>query len=100
MEILKHVSCFMDSESPPTKMYDFFPLTKRISVNLGGDPLSFVSVRLSFRNPESVVLRIQQLQDWTMSETAEVVIHSSLPHFQVMHSPSLGTNLVFIIFSS
>lgn len=61
MEMLKHVSCFMDSESPSTKMYDFFPVTKRISVNLGCDPLSFVLVRLSFRTPESVMLRIQQL---------------------------------------
>lgn len=100
MEMLKRVSCFTDSESPSTKMYDIFPFIKRISVNLGGGPLSFVSARLLFGTFESVVLRIQQLQDWTMPEIVKVVIHSTLPPFQVMHTPSLGTNLVFIIFSS
>ena len=100
MEMLKHVPCFTDSESPSTKMYDFFPLTKRISVNMGCGPLSFVSARLPFGIPVSAVLRIQQLQDWTMSETIEVVILSSLPPFQVMHTSSLGTNLAFIIFFS
>ena len=39
MEMLRRVPCFTDAESPSTKMSDFFPLTKRISVNLGGEPL-------------------------------------------------------------
>ena len=43
MEMLKHVSCFTDAEPPSTKISDFFPLTKRISMNLGGDPPTFVS---------------------------------------------------------
>lgn len=61
MEMLKHVPCFTDVEPPSTKMSDFFPLTKRISVNLGGDPPSFVSTKLLFGTPESAVARIQQL---------------------------------------
>lgn len=39
IEMLKRVSCFTNDEAPFTKMSDFFPLTKRISVNMGGDPL-------------------------------------------------------------
>lgn len=51
MEMLKHISCFTDAEPPFTKMSDFFPLTKRISVDLGGDPPFFVSARLPFGMP-------------------------------------------------
>lgn len=61
METLKRMSCFTDVELPSTKMLDFFPLTKRISVNLGGDPPIFVSTRLPFGTPESTISRIQQL---------------------------------------
>ena len=61
MEILKRVPCFTNAESPSTKRSDFFPLIKGISVNLGGDPPTFVSARLPFGNPESVESRIQQL---------------------------------------
>lgn len=43
MEMLKHMPCFTDSESPSIKMSDFFPSTKRIFVNLSGDPPFFVS---------------------------------------------------------
>lgn len=35
MEMLKCVPCFIDVEPPSTKMSNSFPLTKRISVNLG-----------------------------------------------------------------
>ncbi|KAL6342295.1 hypothetical protein AAG906_007509 [Vitis piasezkii] len=35
MEMLKGVSCFTDAEAPSTKMFDFFPLTKRVSINMG-----------------------------------------------------------------
>ncbi|WJZ80866.1 hypothetical protein VitviT2T_000741 [Vitis vinifera] len=72
MEILKRVSCFTDAESPSTKRSDFFPLIKGISVNLGGDPPTFVSARLPFGTLESVVSRIQQLQDCTVSKTTKV----------------------------
>ena len=61
MEMLNHVLCFTNSETPSTKMSYFFPFTKRISVNMGGDPLSFVSARLLFGTPKSAVFRIQQL---------------------------------------
>lgn len=100
VEMWKRVLCITNSESPFTKMSDFFSFTKRISVNLGGDPLSFVSARLPFVTPESAMLRIQQLQDWTVPKTVEVVISSILPPFQVMHTPLLGTNLAFVIHSS
>ena len=49
MEMLNKVSCFTDAELPSTKMSDFFPLTKRVTVNLGGDPLVFVLAQLPFR---------------------------------------------------
>ncbi|RVW64612.1 hypothetical protein CK203_048494 [Vitis vinifera] len=64
MEMLKCVSCFTDVEPPSTKMSDFFPFTKRVSVNLSGDTLVFVLAQLHFRimhtslvgsNPVSVV---------------------------------------------
>lgn len=100
VEMLKRVPCITNSESPFTKMSDFFSFTKRISVNLGGDLPSFVSARLPFGTPESAMLRIQQLQDWTVPETVEVVISSILPSFQVMHTPLLGTNLAFVILFS
>lgn len=58
VEMLKHVPCFTDAEPPSTKMSDFFPLTKRIFVNLGGDLPSFVSARFPFSTPESTVARI------------------------------------------
>lgn len=61
METLKHVSCFIDAELPSTKMLDFFPLTKQISVNLVGDPSIFISTRLPFGTLESTISRIQQL---------------------------------------
>ena len=74
MEMLKGVSYFTDAEAPSTKMSDFFPLTNRVSVNMGGDPLAFVSARLSFGTSKSAVSCIQHLQEWTVPETAEVVI--------------------------
>lgn len=55
MEMLKGVSCFTDTEAPSTRMSDFFSLTKRVSVNIGGDPPTFVKARLPFGTPESVV---------------------------------------------
>ena len=67
---------------------------------MGGDPPSFVLARLLFITPEFVVFHIQQLQELTVPESAEVVIPFILPHFQVMHTPPLSTNLVFIISSS
>lgn len=61
MEILKGVSCFTDAKTPSTRMSDFFPLTKRVSVNMGGDPPAFVKAQLPFGTPESAVSCIQHL---------------------------------------
>ena len=63
MGMLRQVPCFTDVEPPSTKMSDFFSLAKLILVNMGGDPPVFVSARLPFGTLESVVSRIQQLQD-------------------------------------
>ena len=78
MEMLKGVPCFTDSEAPSIKMSDFFLLTKRVFVNMGGDPPAFVKARLPFGTPESAVSCIQHLQEWTIPEIAEVVITSLL----------------------
>ena len=78
MEMLKEVPCFTYAETPSTRMSDFFPLTKRVSVNMGGDPPAFVKVQLPFGTLESVVSCIQHLQKWTIPETVEVVITSLL----------------------
>ena len=59
MDMLKLVSCFTDAELPSTKKFDFFFLTKRISVNLGDDPLVFILARLPIGTSEYVVSRIQ-----------------------------------------
>ena len=53
-------------------------------MNLGGDPLTFVSARLHFGMLESVVSRIQQLQGCTVPEIVEVVISPILPHLQII----------------
>ena len=45
MEMLKGVPCFTNAEALSTRMSDFFPLTKRVSVNIGGDPPTFVNAR-------------------------------------------------------
>ena len=47
-------------------------------MNMGGDPPAFVKARLHFGTPESAVSCIQHLQEWTIPETAEVVIISLL----------------------
>ena len=74
MEMLKGVSCFTDAEAPSTRMSDFFLLTKRVSVNMGGDPPAFVKAQLFFGTPESAVSYTQHLQEWTIPKTAKVVI--------------------------
>ena len=56
MEMLKGVLCFTDAETPSTKMSDFFPLTKRISVNMSGGRPTFVSARLPFGTPSPLCL--------------------------------------------
>ena len=78
MEMLKGVPCFTNAEASSTRMSDFFPLTKRVSVNMGGDPLAFVKAQLPFGTPEYSMSCIQHLQEWTIPETAEVVITSLL----------------------
>ena len=77
MEMLRRVPCFIDAEPPSTKMSDFFSLTKWISVNMGGDPPIFVTSWFPFGTPESVVSRIQQLQDCTVQKTMKMVIFSA-----------------------
>ena len=74
--MLRRVPCFTDAKPPSIKMSDFFPLSKQISVNLGSDPLAFVSAQFLFSTPESVISHIQKLQDCTVRETLEVVIFS------------------------
>ena len=59
MEMLRQVPCFTNAEPPSTKMLDFFPLTKWISVNLGGEPPIFVLAWLRFSTPKSTVSYIQ-----------------------------------------
>ena len=61
MEMLNGVPCFTDAEAPSTRMSDFFPLTKRISVNMGRDPPAFFKARLPFGTLESAVSCIQHL---------------------------------------
>lgn len=51
MKMLKRVSCFTDVEAPSTRMSNFFLLTKRVSVNMSGDPPTFVKARLPFWHP-------------------------------------------------
>ena len=97
MEMLKHMSCFTDAEPPFTKMSDLFPFTKRISMNLGGDPPIFVSTRLPFGTPESTTSRIQQLRDCMVQETAKVVTSSMLPPFRIMHTSLMALTL-FLLF--
>ncbi|RVW59434.1 hypothetical protein CK203_110186 [Vitis vinifera] len=46
--MLKGVLCFTDAEAPSMRMFDFFPFTKRVFVNMGGDPPTFVKARLPF----------------------------------------------------
>lgn len=77
MGMLRQVPCFTDVEPPSIKMSDFFSLTKLILVNMGDDPPVFVSAQLPFGMLESIVSRIQQLQDCTIQETAKVVIFSA-----------------------
>lgn len=74
MEMLKGVSCFTDAKAPSTRMSDFFLLTTRVSVNMGGDTPAFVKERLPFGTPESAVSCIQHLQEWMIPEAAEVVV--------------------------
>ena len=96
MEMLKGVSCFTNIEAPSTKMSDFFPLTKQVSVNMGGDPPTFVSARLPFGTPESVVSCIQHLQEWMVLETTEVVILFYLAFFFFFFSNAYFIVLYYI----
>ena len=100
MEILKRVPCFSNAEPPSTKMSDLFPLTKRISVNLGGEPPVFVSARLPFSTPESGVSCIQLLQNCIVQEIAEVVNSSILPHFLIMSTSISDINSASVVTSN
>ena len=99
MEMLKGVPCFTNAEALSTRMSDFFSLTKRVSVNIGGDPPTFVNARLPFGTLESVVSCIQHLQEWTIPETTEVVIISLLlfPSSLAAITPLHGISFCFIV---
>ena len=56
---------------------DLFSTTRRISVDLDGDPNIFFMARLSFGTPESVASRILPMQNYTAFETIEMVSVSS-----------------------
>ena len=72
MEMLRRVPCFTNAELPSKNMLDFFPLTKRILVNMGNDLPVFVLARLPFGTPESAIpvfsncriARFRRLQKW------------------------------------
>lgn len=76
-EMLKRIPYFTAAKPSSTKMSDFFPLTKRILVNLDGNPPISVVARLPFGTPESVISRIQPMQDYIAQETTEVVSFAS-----------------------
>ena len=71
--LLKQVSCFTEVEPLLIDMVNFFPLTKRVSADLGSNPPINVAARLSYGTPESIVSRIQPMQDYLAHETKEVV---------------------------
>ena len=73
MELLNRVPCFTKVEPLSIKMLEFFSLTKRISMNIDGNPPISIAARLPFGTPESVVSRIQPMQDYIAQETTEVV---------------------------
>ena len=95
MEMLKGVPWFMDAETPFTRMSDFFPLTKRVSVNMDGDPPTFIKARLPFGTPESVVSCIQHLQEWTIPKTAEVVVTPLLFFSSSLVVATSSHNIIF-----
>ena len=71
--MLRRVPCFTDVESHSTKMLDFFPFTNQVLVSLGDDLLISITTQLPLGTPDSVVSRIQLLQDCMTQETAKVV---------------------------
>lgn len=78
-------------------MSDLFPFTKRILVNLGGEPPVFVSARLPFGTPESGVSYIQLLQNCIVQEIAEAVTSSILPHFLIMSTSIYDINSASVV---
>lgn len=72
MEMLRRVPCFTNAKLSSTKILDFLPFTKRISVNLGGDPLIFLTAQLSIGTPEFEfptfsnfrIARFKRLRKW------------------------------------
>ncbi|RVX10453.1 hypothetical protein CK203_016853 [Vitis vinifera] len=67
--LLKQVSCFTETEPLLINMVNFFPLTKQVLADLGGNPLVNVAAQLSYGTPESIVSRIQPMQDYSAHET-------------------------------
>lgn len=59
--MLRWVPYFTKVEPPSTKMSNFFPLTKRIFVNLDGNLPSSVLAWLLLDTSESIISRIQPM---------------------------------------
>lgn len=75
--MLKWIPYFTAAKPSSTKMSNFFLLTKWILVNLDGNPPISVVARLPFGTPESIISRIQQMQDYIAQETTKVVSFAS-----------------------
>lgn len=56
-----------------TSMGDFFSATKRVTVDLEYDSSISFAAPLPFGIPESIVSCIRPMQDYTATETVEVV---------------------------
>lgn len=78
VELLKQVPYFTKVEPPVTNMGDFFPLTKRVTVDLDDNPPISCATQLPYGTLESVVSRIRTIQDYTIIEIVKVVSFVSL----------------------
>ena len=71
--MLKQVSYFTEAKPLSIDMSDFFPLTKRISMDLDNNLPINVDARLPYGTPKSIVSRIQPMHGYTTHEMTEVV---------------------------
>ena len=75
---MKQILCFTEKETLVNNIGDLFPATRRVSMDLDGDPnISFVA-RLPFDTPESVASHILPMLDYTANETVKVTSISPL----------------------
>lgn len=75
--LLKQVPCSTTPEPPTPSIDVLFPLTHQYFVDLSGDPPITFAPRLPHNIPNSVLLYIQPMQEYTAVETAEVVRFAS-----------------------